>query len=192
MPLTDHQQPDPDPSPGQGQVRRASHPGASVGATSKADTGLLACIGPWPESDQVVRSAANLASQLDAEWHAIYVETAHLQRLPPARRERILNTLKLAQDLGATTAVLAGNDIAREIVDYARTHHFSRIVLGRDHSRWPWQTPHLKRIAACAPHIDLIETGRREAEAPQESVASDGAPAAAADAEALLSGRPKH
>lgn len=134
----------------------------SINGVWKTDSDLLVCIGPRLGCEHVIRSAAQLAGQLNAEWHAVYVETPQLQRLPSARREHILKTLKLAQDLGATTAVLSGSEIANEIVSYARSHNFSRIVLGRDHSKWPWQTSHLKRIAQYAPDIDLIETGQDE------------------------------
>lgn len=149
----------------------------SINAIWKTDSDLLACIGPRAGAEHVIRSTAQLASQLNAQWHAVYVETPQLQRLSPAERERILKTLKLAQDLGATTAVLPGNDIALEIVNYARSHNFSRIILGRNHSRWPWRTPHAQRIANYAPDIDLIETGERQsrdaaAASPRESGAT--------------------
>lgn len=133
----------------------------SINAVWKTDSDLLACIGPRVGAEHVIRSTAQLAGQLNAQWHAVYVETPQLQRLAPSERERILKTLKLAQDLGATTAVLPGSDIAHEIVGYARSHNFSRIILGRNHSRWPWRKPHAQRIAAYAPDIDLIETGER-------------------------------
>jgi two-component system sensor histidine kinase KdpD len=51
---------------------------------------LPACVGPSPGAEHVIRSTARLATQLNAEWHAVYVETPSLQRLPSARRERIL------------------------------------------------------------------------------------------------------
>ena len=35
-------------------------------------------------AEHVVRSAARLAAQLDVRWHAVYVETPALQRLPDA------------------------------------------------------------------------------------------------------------
>ncbi|MFZ6760163.1 two-component system sensor histidine kinase KdpD [Undibacterium sp. Ji50W] len=136
----------------------------SIGAIWKTDAALLACVGPQAESGHLVRSAARLASQMNAEWHAVYVETPHLQRLPSAQRERILKNLKLAQDLGASTAVLTGKDIAQAIVDYAHSHNFSRIVLGRQQQRtWHLQwhrASQLQRIAAYAPDLDLIEVGQ--------------------------------
>jgi len=143
----------------------------SINAVWKTDSDLLACIGPRAGAEHVIRSTAQLASQLNAQWHAVYVETPQLQRLAPSERERILKTLKLAQDLGATTAVLPGADIAHEIVSYARSHNFSRIILGRNHSRWPWRKPHAQRIAAYAPDIDLIETGERQERAAAASSA---------------------
>lgn len=132
----------------------------SINGVWKTDSDLLVCVGPRVGCEHVIRSAGQLAGQLNADWHAIYVETPQLQRLPSAQREYILKTLKLAQDLGATTAVLSGSEIDAEIVRYARSHNFSRIVLGRDQSKWPWQTSHLKQIAKHAPSIDLIETGQ--------------------------------
>ena len=57
-----------------------------------------------------------LAGQLNTDWHAIYVETPDLQRLAAARREKILATLNLAQELGATTAVIASAQIAESII----------------------------------------------------------------------------
>lgn len=160
----------------------------SISAVWKTDSDLLACVGPRSDSEHVIRSTARLAGQLNAQWHAVYVETPQLQRLPPAERERILKTLKLAQDLGATTAVLSGNDIAHAIVDYARSHNFSKIILGRDHSKWYWRTPHFKRIAAYAPDIDLIETGRRRAKEPLPPETPNEA-ATPIDTETALPGR---
>jgi two-component system, OmpR family, sensor histidine kinase KdpD len=101
---------------------------------------------------------------LSTDWHAIYVETPNLQRLPPARREKILATLNLAQELGATTAVIASAQIAESIISYARNHNLSKVVIGRDPIRrlWPWQRSSGQRLAMLAPDIDLIEIGRTE------------------------------
>ena len=141
----------------------------SIADIWKTGAALLACVGPRPGCDHVVRSTARLASQLGADWHAIYIETPKLQRLPAQQREQILKTLKLAQDMGAATAVLSGNDIALATVEYARNHNLSKITLGRGHPTWPWRTSHMKRIARCAPDIDLIEIGNASNE-PQPRV----------------------
>jgi two-component system sensor histidine kinase KdpD len=131
----------------------------SIDAIWKTGASLLCCVGPRPGCEHVVRSAARLAGQLGTEWHAVYIETPALQRLPEAERERILKTLKLAQQLGASTAVLAGADIAATALDYARSHNLSKITLGRAHPAWPWRAPHIKRMASLASDVDLIEIG---------------------------------
>nr|WP_315398720.1 DUF4118 domain-containing protein [uncultured Duganella sp.] len=132
----------------------------SIADIWKTGAALLACVGPRAGGEHTVRSTARLAGQLGTGWHAIYVETPSLRRLPAAQRERILKTLKLAESLGATTAVISGRDIALAAVEYARGHNLSKIVVGRAHPSWPWRPPHIKRLAQYAPDLDLIEIGR--------------------------------
>jgi len=152
----------------------------SIDTIWKTGASVLALVGPRPGCEQVVRSAARLAGQLGTEWHAIYVETPALQRLPAAKRERVLKTLKLAQDLGATTAVLSGSDVAAAAADYARSHNLSKIAMGRAHDSSPLRRSHIRRLAARAPDIDLIEVSGSEREA--EPAAAGASAAAAEDA----------
>jgi two-component system, OmpR family, sensor histidine kinase KdpD len=136
----------------------------SIGSVWKTANALLTCVGPDAGAERVVRAAARLAGQLSADWHAIYVETPGLQRLPPARREKILGTLNLAKDLGATTAVIADPDVAMSVIAYARSHNLSKLVIGRDPARrlWPWQRSSGQKLALLAPDIDLVEIGRTD------------------------------
>jgi len=134
----------------------------------KTEASLLCCVGPRAGADHVVRSAARLATQLGVEWTAVYVETPRLTRLPVAERERILRTVKFAQELGGQTAILSGADVAVAIVDYARSHNCSKLILGRDtvERRWRFGRGLARQTATLAPEIDLIEIGRGEARAP--------------------------
>jgi len=151
----------------------------------KTATALLTCVGPDAGAERVVRAAARLASQLNADWHAIYVETPALQRLDAARRETILGTLNLAQKLGATTAVIASPDVAESVVAYARTHNLSKLVIGRDPARrlWPWQRSSGQKLSLLAPDIDLIEIGRSEAGVKRNGVKAVALPPAVASAD---------
>lgn len=135
---------------------------------------LLACIGPSDVDEKVVRTAARLAAKLDAAWHAVYAETSTLQRLPEARRRAILKTLRLAQELGAETATLSGEDAVETVLDYARRHNLGRIVVGRStRARWrlPGREPFSRRLGAHAPDIDLIAVARDESAARHAAVA---------------------
>ena len=159
----------------------------SIDPVWKTEAALLCCIGPQAGGADVVRSAARLAQQLAVSWHAVYVETPALQRLGNAQRERILRTVKLAEELGATTAVLAAQDEAHALVEHARHHNLSKLILGRRVDRRAGRsddpaTPQRaapsvcgrlwrrlargrrlsRQLAQLAPEFDLIEVGRSQ------------------------------
>jgi two-component system sensor histidine kinase KdpD len=150
----------------------------SIDAVWRTGTALLACVGPDPGAEGVVRSAARLAAQLGAEWHAVYVETPALQRLDAVRRERIMAALKLARDLGATTAVLSGDRMEQAVVEYARSHNLSRIALGRNpgRARWPWRMSCSGRIARLAPDIELLDVALSQEFAAKTAASATAAP----------------
>ncbi|MCK6393295.1 two-component system sensor histidine kinase KdpD [Zoogloea sp.] len=129
---------------------------------------LLACIGPGAGSEKIVRTAARIAGRLEAPWHAIHVETPDRQRLSAGSRERILKTLKLAEELGATTATVAGTKVEDEAVHYARANNLSRIMVGRDEpSLWrAWTRSVADRIGQIAPDLDVIQVARADGRVP--------------------------
>lgn len=152
----------------------------SVDAIWKTGAGILVCVGPDGGAEHLVRSGARMASQLGTGWHALYVETPALQRMPGPARERVLAVLKLAQDLGAETTTVTGEDVARAAIEYARSHNLSKLALGRSRARWPWQRRVARRLARLAPGVDLIEVGAPAVEGPVPSVqrpAVQGGPA---------------
>jgi two-component system sensor histidine kinase KdpD len=113
---------------------RAQH---AIVDTWPAGERVLVCVGPDPLSERLVRSARRLAFALHAEWVAVYVETPRLMRLPAAARDRVLQTLKLAETLGAETANLSGESVANELMAFARQRNVSKIIVGKpSRSRW--------------------------------------------------------
>jgi len=98
---------------------------------------LLVCLDSGLLVNRVVRSARRLASQLNAEWSAVYVETPDNIRLSAARRERLAHAMQLAKRLGADVQELQGQSVADTIIDYAKTHNITKIVVGKPlRSRW--------------------------------------------------------
>jgi two-component system sensor histidine kinase KdpD len=135
----------------------------SIAKVWKTEGALLCCIGPQAGAEHVVRSTAQLARQLAVTWHAVYVETPALQRLDSSRREGILQAVKLARDLGATTAVLSAQRTAEALVEHARQHNLSRLVMGSSRRQPWWPRPGLgQAVAALAPDIDRIEVGQSQ------------------------------
>ena len=138
----------------------------SIAPVWNTEGAILACIGPREGAEQTVRTAARLAGQLNVRWHAAYVETPRLQRLKVAERDRILAVMKLAEDLGAATAVLAGSDAAAELVAQAQMLNCATLVVGRPQlpgwsALWSSRTM-TRRLATLAPTLDLVEVGRAD------------------------------
>ncbi len=140
----------------------------SIAPVWNTEGSILVCVGPQPGAEQAVRSAARLAGQLGVRWHAAYVETPALQRREAAVRDRILAVLKLAQELGAETAVLTGSDVAGELVRQAQTLNCATLVVGRPRAaawRALWRLgapPMTRRLAALAPTLDIVEVAQAD------------------------------
>ena len=117
---------------------------------------ILLCIGDDTGSEKLVRTAARLAARLGSEWHAVYVETPRLNRLPEAQRRAILRTLQLAQELGAETATLSDPDEARAVLRYAREHNLGKIVTGRQPQRRWRRDSFAQRLGELGPELDLL------------------------------------
>jgi len=96
---------------------------------------LLACVEPGERGEKIVRTCARLAAQFDVSWHAVHVEDPATNE---AQHQSVLQVLKLAQNLGATTAMLSAKIAAPALVRYAREHNLSRLVMGRPARRWRW------------------------------------------------------
>jgi two-component system sensor histidine kinase KdpD len=98
---------------------------------------LLVCISSSPLSERLVRTTRRLAVRLNAEWIAAYVETPGHMKLPQADRDRVTQTLQLAETLGGQTVRLNGRSVAETLVNYALNRNVTRIVAGKPlRSRW--------------------------------------------------------
>lgn len=147
---------------------------------------LLVCMGPGPDGEKLVRGAAQLAASLHADWIAIYVETPRLQRLSSAHRDRILKTLKLAEDLGAETVTMGGAEIAATLIGYARSRNVSKLVVGRTSQkvwRWRFGISIAERLSALVTDLDIYVIGYEpegkdepSSETPARGVAPHGTP----------------
>jgi two-component system sensor histidine kinase KdpD len=116
------------------QVYRSAH---AITETWPTTERLLVSVSPSPLSVRLVRAARRMAARLRAEWLAVYVETPASLRLPEADRDRVVHTLRLAEQLGAETVTLSGQNVSEELLNYARTRNVSKIVVGKPRRpRW--------------------------------------------------------
>jgi two-component system sensor histidine kinase KdpD len=98
---------------------------------------LLVCIGPGPLAERLIRTARRQADRINARWCAIYIETPTHHRLSREAKEQVDKSLQLAEKLGATTASLFGLNVANTVIEYARQHNVTRIIIGKTlRPRW--------------------------------------------------------
>jgi two-component system sensor histidine kinase KdpD len=135
----------------------------SVESVWQTRDALLVAVGPYPGDEKLIRSAGRLAAQLGAPWHAVYVETPDLQRIGEARRLRIVRMLQLAESLGAETETLPGQGAVAALVDYARDHNLSKIVVGHGHAPLGWlRRSFAEKLARYASDLDIIRIAHEE------------------------------
>lgn len=100
---------------------------------------ILVCISEDPRSAGLVRHAKRLADRLHAPLTALSVETQRSLQLANEDRDRIADTLRLAERLGGQAITLPSNrrKIADDIIAYAQSGNITQIVIGKStRSRW--------------------------------------------------------
>src|SRR3984885_2149024 len=71
---------------------------------------ILVCISEGPRSAGLVRYAKRLADRLHGPWVALYVEGRRSLQLSEEERDRIADTLRLAEALGGEAVTIPGSD----------------------------------------------------------------------------------
>ena len=100
---------------------------------------ILVCISEDPRAAGLVRYAKRLADRLHGPWTALYVEGRRSLQLSEEDRDRIADTLRLAESLGgeAITTPSADRRIADDVIGYAQAHNVTQIIIGKStRSRW--------------------------------------------------------
>jgi len=100
---------------------------------------IVVCISEDPRCAGLVRYAKRLADRLHGPWTALYIEGRRAVQLSEEERDRIADTLRLAETLGGEPVTLpAGNrSIADDVIGYAHTHNVTQIIIGKStRPRW--------------------------------------------------------
>jgi two-component system sensor histidine kinase KdpD len=94
---------------------------------------LLVCIRPGPTAEHMVRAAYRLATRFDADLIVFSVDVNDERALSSQERLWINQALETGRRLGGKIVRYRGNDIANEIIRYARRGNVSMIMLGKPH-----------------------------------------------------------
>ena len=95
---------------------------------------LLVGFSSSPTSERLLRITHRMASDMGAEWYAVYVESAHQQiEISEKARNQLDKNIRLAEELGAKVVSLSGNIIADTIINFAKENNVTLIVAGLSH-----------------------------------------------------------
>src|SRR5437016_2531557 len=100
---------------------------------------ILVCISEDPRAAGLVRYAKRLADRLHAPWTALCVETRRSLQWSEEERDRVADTLRLAEALGGEAITVPGGDrgIADDVISFAHANNVTQIIVGKStRSRW--------------------------------------------------------
>jgi two-component system sensor histidine kinase KdpD len=151
---------------------RERHPDAVWETTERIMVAVTGAHG----TDAVLRRAARIAARTKADLHAVHVVAGDQTHRTDGTAMAELH--KLADDLGAAWHELNRDEPARALVDFARDHQVTQIVMGSSRrSRWEELTrgsvvQRVLRFAAdCG--VDVHVIGRRDFEVPDTPAPHD-------------------
>src|SRR6202045_2793938 len=99
---------------------------------------ILVCLSEDRRAAGLVRYTKRLADRLHAPWTAIAIETRRTLQLSEEQRDRLADTLRLAEALGgeALTIPGVGRRIADDLIDFAHANNVTQIIIGKSTRSW--------------------------------------------------------
>ena len=131
---------------------------------------IMVSVTAAPGTEAIVRRASQLAARIKAELHIAHITSDAVTRR--SGDERLASVRQVAADVGASWHELDTDDPAGALIEFARRHHITQIVIGSSQcSRWAELTgggPTVKRVSRLAVRagIDVHILARREENVP--------------------------
>src|SRR6201996_9281558 len=99
---------------------------------------ILVCVSEDPRAAGLVRYTKRIADRVHAPWTAISIETRRSLQLTDEQRDRLADTLRLAEALGAEALTIpgVGRRIADDLIGFAHANNVTQIIIGK--STRPW------------------------------------------------------
>jgi two-component system, OmpR family, sensor histidine kinase KdpD len=100
---------------------------------------ILVCVSEDPRAAGLVRYTKRVADRVHAPWTAISIETRRSLQLTDEQRDRLADTLRLAEALGAEALTIPAVErrIADDIIKFAQANNVTQIIIGKStRSRW--------------------------------------------------------
>jgi two-component system, OmpR family, sensor histidine kinase KdpD len=109
-------------------------------APSPAATGrVMVCLSSNPpHAATLLRRGSRMAGRLNTDWYVVYVETPRESpdRIDSEAQRHLHTNIARARELGGEVVRLRSDDPAGALLDFARSHRVSDVVLGRGSEPW--------------------------------------------------------
>ncbi|HSD22496.1 MAG TPA: universal stress protein [Anaeromyxobacter sp.] len=120
---------------------RSAAQAARRGEATTATRGrVLVCLSSNPpHALALLRRGSRMAGRLNTDWYVVYVETPREapDRIDSESQRHLLDNIERARELGAEVVRLKSDDPATAILDFARSHRVSDLIVGRTaQPRW--------------------------------------------------------
>ena len=119
---------------------------------------VMVAISSNPKTTRLLlRRASAIAGRLNTNWFAVYVRTNREspQRMPAREHRQLSENVTLAMELGAKVIWLTGEDVAGELLRFARDHGVTMVLFGKS------RRPFWRRALSRSPIDAFAETGTR-------------------------------
>lgn len=119
---------------------------------------ILVCISAAQSNAKVIRAASRLAYAFRCQFTGLYVETSAMQEADVQTKEKLRQHIELAKTLGAKIVTVFGEDVGRQIAEYALVGNVSKVVIGRTNHRFFLERPGseiLEKLSVLAPNTDV-------------------------------------
>ena len=91
---------------------------------------ILFCLSGSPANEKVIGIAARMADAYHGLLTGLLVETSAIKKLTDENRRKLHKSSEFAKQSGAQLVTVHGNDIARQISEYAKKNHVTKIAIG--------------------------------------------------------------
>jgi two-component system sensor histidine kinase KdpD len=112
-------------------VQAARH-GGGVGTPARGRVMVALSSNP-PHALALLRRGSRLAGRLNTDWYVVYVETPNEapDRIDSEAQRHLLDNIDRARELGAEVVRLKSDDPTAALLEFARTHRVSDVIIGR-------------------------------------------------------------
>ncbi|OLZ12253.1 universal stress protein [Sulfobacillus thermosulfidooxidans] len=123
---------------------------------------IMVAVTPSPNGARLLRRGYRIAQRLKAEFYVVIVRPADGRAFSASDEQTLQAHINLAKQLGAQVVELRDNNVPRALVNFAREHHVTEIVMGESlRTRWQevFKGSVINEVLRQTSNIDILVVG---------------------------------